>query len=44
MKILGLFIVVFMCVLVNKALGFSEEATYIGVIIGACSYVLLRGG
>ena len=40
MKILGLFIVVFGCVALNKLFGFSNEAMMIGCIIGAATYVL----
>lgn len=41
MKIIGLFIVVFSCLAINLALGFSETAQMIGVVIGAGSYILL---
>lgn len=43
MKIIGLFVVVFGCALINKALGFSDIASTIGVIIGAGSYLIILG-
>lgn len=42
MKILGLFVVVFSVVIINKLLGFSDIATTIGVVIGAGSYIMMQ--
>ena len=42
MKIIGLFVVVFVCLAINKLLGFSDEASFVGALIGACSYVLMQ--
>lgn len=42
MKILGLFVVVFGCVAINRALGFSDMATIVGCIVGAGSYILIN--
>lgn len=42
MKVIGLFIVVFACVAVNKLLGFSTEAMLVGTIIGAGIYLLTQ--
>jgi len=44
MKVLGLFIVVFAIVLIDKALGFSQGATMVGVVIGAGTYILSQKG
>lgn len=38
MRILGLFIVVFLCLFVNKLLGFEEPL--VGVIVGAGVYII----
>lgn len=40
MKILGLYVVVFGCLLVNRMIGFSDEASIVGVIIGVGTYIL----
>jgi phosphate/sulfate permease len=42
MKILGLFAVVFGCLLINKLLGFSDMASIVGTIVGSGSYILLQ--
>lgn len=40
MKVLGLLVVVFGCLLINKAIGLSEEASIVGTIICAGTYIL----
>jgi len=42
MKIIGLIIVVFGCVTINKYFGYSDEAMIIGTVVGAGSYILLN--
>lgn len=40
MKILGLFMVVFLGLLVTRALGFSDMSQIVGAIIGAGTYIM----
>lgn len=40
MKILGLFVVVFLIAFVNKLLGSSDFSSMIGVVIGAGTYIM----
>lgn len=42
MRIIGLFVVVFGCFAVNRALGVSDMATIIGCVVGAGSYILIN--
>jgi hypothetical protein len=41
MRVIGLFLVVFACLYINKLLGFPPESSFVGALVGACSYVLL---
>ena len=40
MKILGLFIVVFLCMFINKAMGFDFETSIFGTVVGSGVYIL----
>ncbi len=40
MKIMGLFIIVFLCLGINSLLGFSDIAVYGGAIVGAGVYII----
>ena len=42
MKIIGLIFVVTVIVILNKAMGTSDEAMIFGTVIGAGSYILLN--
>lgn len=42
MKIIGLLIVVFGGLAVSRAMGFSENAQIIGVVVGAGTYILIQ--
>ena len=44
MKIIILFITAVSCLVINKALGFSNDASIFGAMVGSCSYVLLQIG
>jgi hypothetical protein len=40
MKILGLFIVVFLCMFINQAMGVDFETSIFGTVIGSGVYIL----
>lgn len=39
-KIIGLYVVVFSCALINAYLGFSDIAVMVGTVVGAGIYIL----
>jgi hypothetical protein len=41
MKILGLFVVVFIGIAISKGLGFSETGTMVSAVMGSSSYIIL---
>ena len=42
MKIVGLFVVVFVGVFISRAFGFSETAQMVGAVVGAGTYILIQ--
>jgi len=40
MKVIGLFVVVFSIILIDRLLGMSDSATIVGVVVGAGVYIL----